>query len=247
MLFFENEKAIICEDKSKIKEELRVLKNSKYGTNSKLYIYNANELLKVFKKPHSVNELLELEELKDLNIPTLVNPNKYLNINGQFFGYSMNHVKGRMLFYINDLNIRKLLLALLKIEKDLILLANKGFVADDLNPGNILYSSKTQEIKLIDCESYKKNETNSIEININKNLYELYKLVLSIISDKTFYTESNNELYKFMKNKVLTLNNFSSSNIYKYFNCFVEILENHTDKPIETVIDFKKALKLINQ
>lgn len=246
MLFVENDKAIICSDKSKIKEELKVLKNSKYGANSKVYIYNANELLKVFKTPHSVNELLELEELKQQNIPTLVTPNKYLNINGQFFGYSMNKVKGRMLFYIDDLNIRKLLLALLKIEKDLILLAKKGFIADDLNPGNILYSSKTQEINLIDCESYTKSNWYK-EKNAFVNLNELYMMILNVITSKNIYGNYNNEFFNFMRKMIFNQIDYNKINVYDYFNSFITTLEDYNDNEIVSVKDFKKTLALFNE
>ena len=130
----------------KIKNQFKVYKNDDYGANSTIYDYKNGELLKVFNNKGSINTLYTLKEIKNLPTKSIIKVNNFIKINNEFFGYTMNKVYGRMLINIRHNNIRDLLNAFSYIEEDINILTENMINIDDLNPGNMIYNKRNNNL-----------------------------------------------------------------------------------------------------
>ncbi len=245
-MIIENYDTMILTSKRYLKRNYTKLKISKFGVNSDIYNFN-NNLIKLFKKASSTEIYNELKELNSLNTTSLVKIIKYLWIKDKFYGYSMPYIEGNMYNKIDlNTNIYKLLTSLIPLEKDLITLSKNNFVAEDLNAQNILYNENNNISKLIDLESYYKENDHSKEMIRYYNQLKLYKLFLNIISNIYKIDKTTPILYKEFNNIIYTKTSFEIG-IKTFFTSLIEILENETDQEINTINDFRKSLKLSNK
>ena len=144
------------------------LSNDINNTESNIYIYNNNELLKIFKNSHDIiNKFYVLNKLfyikENLEFKELVLPNKLLKIDSEPSGYSMDYIKqntniGLILKKNNiSFNDKKfLLIELAKIIKKIEnnkLLKKINFHLGDIHEYNFIYDNKENMIKAIDLDS----------------------------------------------------------------------------------------------
>lgn len=230
-------------NQKEINNKYKVYKNDDYGSNSTIYNYNNKELLKVFKNKGSINTLYTLNKIRDLdNIKTIIKVNKFLEINNQFYGYSMNKANGRMLLNIKHNNIRELLNTFLYLEEDVNILTENLIYIDDLNPANMIYNRKNNFIHIIDCDRYFIDENKRFSDIRYNNYVNLYLNILSALSNMYFMFHNDYKFYNLMKDTIISSGFIN--NIYNFFNYYIEELEDTVNKKIESVDDFRKALKL---
>lgn len=238
-----DENFIYANSKEDIIKLLREYKRSKFGSNSKIYNYNG-ELLKVFNNVHLIDEMSDMERLRKLEPKTMTMPNKFLFINEQFYGYSMDKKPGIMFYLMNSNTLlHDFLKALELVENDIRMISKNGFFVSDLNVMNGLYDTKTKKISLVDCDSYGRDTAESIEILCLSNLYLLYSFVLSFISNIYYEADNLPGIYKYMKKLIVDKTDLDVS-IYNFFNYLISILENEVDNEIHSIKDFRKALIL---
>lgn len=140
------------------------------NTESKLYLYQMSELLKIFKsndehfksnKLYVINKLFYIKE--HLNLNELVLPNKLVSISSISFGYTMDFIKQNTnlgLILKNDnisiedkiFFIKKIGDILKKIENNQVL-KNINFHLGDIHEGNFIYDNKNNMIKVVDLDS----------------------------------------------------------------------------------------------
>jgi len=245
-MFQEDEKYIYITSLEEIKT-LEPYKNSKYGANSNIYIYKENELLKVFNEKESIRKLKDMEYLQEIKTTNIVKPNKFLFINHDFYGFSMDIIKGSMLAYINPTtHIKDFLKSLLNVEEDLRKLSKKYLCNTDLNALNIIYSREKKQSYVIDSNSIYYFGNRSYEQCLINNLIALYLQVLSVLSKVASFEFTDNMFLLRTREQIKYYTDFII-NIEEYFNYIKEALENYVDEDINTIADFRKSLKLINE
>lgn len=243
----EDNKYIYAQNKEQITENLKEIRESKYGSNSSIFLYNKTDFLKVFKKPNMIEHMNELELLRNLKTLTLATSKKFLFIDEMFYGYSMEQKYGTVFYKLsNNTNLSDLLTSLRKIEQDLKILAENHFVATDLNVFNIMFDSKRKRASLIDCDGYFYSKEDPIEFIYLHNMHSLYSLVLYTISNIFDPNSSECEIFKYMNNILSEKIDYSATIDY-IFNYFIEILESEVNKDIKTIGEFRKSLILSNK
>ncbi len=240
----EDSKYIYVSNECDIKDNFKEIYESKYGSNSSIYLYNKKLFLKVFNEANTMRHLNELELLSSLKNLSLAVPKKFLFINELFYGYSMEQKYGTTFYKLNtNTNLKNFLIALKKIEKDLKVLSKNHFVATDLNVFNVLFDTKRKFASLVDCDGYFYSKEDSIESILLYNMYSLYSLVLYTISNIFQPSSATSELFKYMNNVLREKNDYSTS-IDQTFNYFIDLLKDESDMDIKTVGDFRKVLRL---
>lgn len=243
MVFKEDKKNIYCKNLKEIYDNLKIYKNSGWGANSKIYIYNTKELLKVFNRPDSFLNLTTMEVLNTLNTKTIIKPNKFLIVNDKYVGFSMDIAKGEMLDQINEnIIILDLLKSFVKIQEDLKILSERKLANNDINILNILYDEKTKSSKIIDCNSILFYKNTSPENLYIYSCMQLYSSLLDVLSNEMFFSKLNNNILNYMKSCISNID--SNSKVVEFFKYIIELLENSTNNEIHTIKDFRKALIL---
>lgn len=243
----EDDKYIICNEKKDITKVYKTIKTSKYGSNSDIYKYNNQELLKVFYKPHSIEEMNDLERMSNIRTKALAIAKKILFISEQFYGFSMDEKSGIALFSLKlDTLLNDFLKSLKDIEKDLTVLGNNHYIAVDLNVFNILYDCNKKESNLIDCDGLFYNKSLSKDSCTSFNLRNLYLFVLRFLSDVYDIRRTKSKCLLYMNDIVERKFEYSAS-IDKLFGYLIDFLEEYTDKEINSIGDFRKSLKLSNK
>lgn len=242
MEFLEGEEYIYCKDLKYIKDNLSLLKESRYGKNSDIYIYKLNQLLKVFKDVDTINNMNNLKRLKELSTQSIVVPNKFLILDDQYYGFSMDKINGNILYNVSkNMLLKDLLKYFSDVLYDMKLISMNSFVVDDFNSFNIILDNEKKKAKVIDCNSIIYLKEESCEKLFILNHIRLYILILLNISNMSFF--ENNNFYLYMRDYISNMTDFSIS-LEQLFSYFIEELENIVDKDIYTIKDFQKALVL---
>lgn len=246
MTLIEDEKYIYAKTLEEIKNDLILLRESKFGANSNIYIYKITELLKVFNKREPIYNMCEMELLQNVSTTNIVKPHKFLFVGEDYFGFSMKRIKGSMFAYVHpNTLISDFLNSLVNIENDLKLLSKEGFCNNDLNILNLIYNKKEKESYIIDSNSFVTYKDVSKEKLLIANLVYLYSLALSVLAKVPNFQATDNYFFLDMRDKIYNKTDFSIP-INQYFIYFKEYLEDYVDKNINTLADFRKALKLTN-
>ena len=118
------------------------LKESKYARTSKIYIYNDEELLKLF----NFNREYEKEKylvFQSLQLSNFANPKQLIYLRGLLHGYIMDKKEGAMLKYTNESIVLKDFISKIdKVVDDIHLLTSNRIFLTDLHDENILYDEK---------------------------------------------------------------------------------------------------------
>ena len=231
-IYFDNEKEII--------DNYEVFNDSwLYGSNSRIYRYNNNSLLKVFLNKEKEDKISLFEYYKSLNLSSTCLPNKYLFIREYFSGYLMSLINGKKLSNLGpNIKLDHLLASIRKIENDINLLSDNNIVVSDLNYQNIIYNEKTNESTLIDLDQYFINDRlENLKLNNIIYLYDVVFASLSLIECKALETS----LYKEIRDKINNLKEVS--NIEAIFNELFNYMTFKSKEKIETVGDIRKVLR----
>lgn len=239
----EDDKYIYAKSRAEIINLLKLYKRSKFGSNSKIYKYNG-ELLKVFNLAQSISYMNNMERFRALNPKTMSTANKFLFINEQFYGYTMNKKPGIMFYLLNCNNLLSdFFKSLEPVKKDIELISKNNFFIRDLNVMNALYDEKNKKTNLVDCDSYEFEPNESIEMVNLTNNYVLYSFILSFLSNIYYMDDNTPGFYRYMKEMIIDKTYYDEC-IETFFHYFVSILENEVDEKIKTIRDFRKALIL---
>jgi len=177
------------------------LKEGIHNSESNIFIYNNNELLKLFKNTHDViskfyvlNKLFFIKE--NINIEELVLPNKLVKVESEPAGYLMDYIKNNtnIGLILNKENIsfndKKFLLIeianILKMIENNNVLNKVGFYLGDIHEYNFIYDNKENMIKAIDIDSA---YVNGAEAPVSKFL--TYNNKLWELEEKYPYTTDN--------------------------------------------------------
>lgn len=246
MSIIEQDNYILVDNKSEIETKYKKLKESKFGSNSNIYLYNETDVLKVLNESDSVQKINDLELLKSLKTTTVTTFKKILFINELYYGYSMKYIKSKPLYNLKEsTNLKEFLISLKEIESDLKVLAENKIVAFDLNAFNVLYNDKTNKATLIDCDSYFSDKEYSKDGVLFFNMKHFYSLILRTIANTYNINSSKSLLLKYMNNIIFDKIDYIDD-IDIYFKSLISLLENEVDKEIITVKDFRKCLTLTN-
>ena len=210
-----------------------------YGSNSTIYRYDKENLLKVFKKAESLCLIDLFELIKSLNLNTVITPDKYLFIKNMFWGYLMRLARGMMLVHIPaDIQIKRFMSALRELEDDIVSMSEKNIEVSDINYLNILYDIKNNKCSLLDLDDYKVLYK-PIDLT-RKNLEYFYDVVLTCLS-QIYYGSFNSYLLNDIRNRIFNIKNIT--NIEDFFNEIFKMIEDRAHQKIETIGDVRKALR----
>jgi len=174
-----------------------------------------------------------IEKFNDIQNDTYVFPNEIVYINNEPIGFIMDYVKGKMLYYVNPLEVDLDMYTNASeiAVSDTIKLSKQNISCSDVVFNTMLSDNK---IKVIDTDSYDKlnilNEKilRSNLLNINHSLKDF--LVGSLFEE---FIESNKELNEMYKD------NFS--NIKDFLIAFRNCLSEYKGKYINTLEEVSKA------
>ncbi len=140
------------------------------NTESDLFLYRQNELLKIFKSPNYdyinnkmfvLNKLFYIKDNSDLF--EIVWPNSLVKVSGRSNGYTMDFVKSNTnlsrILNSSDVSIEDKIYFLKVIGKILSkieyddTLSSVDFHLGDIHEGNFIYDNKTNSIKVVDIDS----------------------------------------------------------------------------------------------
>ena len=220
---------------------------SNNGSNSDIYKYYKNILLKVFREHLPINEIKYFEELKKINVKNVSIPQKFIILDDKFYGYSMNFMSGKTLFRLtDDINYEIIVASLNKIQETIELFCKNKYDMCDLNLYNILYDSNKNKFNIVDIDYYEKDMNLSFSELYNFNSIRFQKVFLEAITKEFDYIKKSYNLYKELNN-ILLLGTLDTNSYTTNFMNIKYYLENTYDKEIETLGDLRKILKQNNK
>lgn len=140
------------------------------NSESRLYLFQKRELLKIFKstdKDYLTNKLFILNRLldikPDINIPELVLPNELAKVSGIVKGYTMDFIEKNtnlgLLLKNPNISLEDKIYFIIKIGKVLNkimldkTLNEERFYLGDIHEGNFIYDNSNNLIKVVDIDS----------------------------------------------------------------------------------------------
>lgn len=138
-----------------------------YGYESEIFLYNNDKIMKIFKTDDRNvlnNKLQKLKYLHTLNTNDVL-PIDLIYIDGIFKGYTS--ILKKEFYHIDSLKQNKKIryYILNEVLKKLKYYHSLGITFGDLNPHNILYNKKTNEVILCDLDNVSINELNFDVVN----------------------------------------------------------------------------------
>ena len=222
-------------------DNYKILNCSKLGSTSNIYKYKNNQIIKLFKYPESIEKLNTIEHIKKLNLKSFITPNKFIFIDEQYYGYSMDYFQAETLIDIKD-NIKYLtILKNIKlIDKDIETLTKNNIKINDLNFLNILYKSKNNKLKIIDLDEY--TISNVYEKYILLSNKEEFKMDFFLSICDCFNKNINKEKINKLRKYILSDNNNDLS-LYELFYNFKLYVEKIYIEEILTINDLRNVLR----
>ena len=161
-------------------EEISEFQKLARGACSTVYRYDNNFCIKVFNekglKLHDEESFSALVEVKN---ETCVFPESLVEVDGNIQGYVMQYIEGTEFQNVaKELDFRKIIEAIQKVEKDLKTLASYKILFNDLNQGGIMWSNEGK-IKIIDPDFFYKNKDKTKEQAYSHNL-ESFNLMIEM-------------------------------------------------------------------
>lgn len=240
----EENKYIFVSDKKEITDNFSIFSQSKYGSNSKIYCYHSNKLLKLFIDKATPTKMDFYDLIKNIKTKNIIKPDKFLIINGDFYGYSMNKANGKIIINVNpSIKYDDFIKSLLEIEQDIRNLSNKNISTNDINCLNILFDEHTKESVLVDIDNYSEEKTAPTELLTFNNLNWLYQTILYTIAiGQSINFNYDSKLFKYIMS-LITNEFLFDKNIANNFTFIKNILEDIADKEIVSIKDFRKVLR----
>lgn len=218
--------------------ELKEFKIDLYLNESKLYFYNNDQLLKIFKNSHKeyiinkmyiINKLFYIKKYLDTN--NYIMPNNIVRFNGFNSGYTMNYINNsnnlKIIMDSNNISIedkvyflKQIAYILLETENNNIL-KDIGFHLSDIHEGNFIFDNKDKKIKCVDMDSSFINgslTSNSKFLTYNYKLWDYekkYPLIEDGIEKGNIIPNNNTTILSFYYMFLNLLTNKESYNFSK--------------------------------
>lgn len=155
------------------------------GEEAKIHRYSETELIKVFNKDRRANippiqpemyQLLSHIPAKQFYLPIHLAYNR-LN---EFRAYTMLEFQNKeKSTHAQRANISTLMPYIERIEQDVDLLSEQKIRITDMKLSHILYNAETNELGIIDCGTYQKDDTNTLALeNLKQINYYLRQALL---------------------------------------------------------------------
>lgn len=219
---------------------------SNNGSNSNIYKYNKNILLKIFKEHLPFSEIKYFEDIKKLNINNVSLPQKFIIIDDKFYGYSMKFMPGKTLINLDDkVHYQDIVATLPNIQNTIERFSKNKYQMCDLNIYNVLYDEIKNTFNIVDIDLYLKENNMLYSEAYDFNALSFQSLLLTALTREFNYKRQEYKLYKKLKDILL----FGTLNNNDYARNFTEIkneLEDNYSEEIKTLKDLRKVIKKNN-
>ena len=137
-------------------EELSQMQQLGRGACSTVYRYNEGKAIKVLNdKGLELHNKDEFSKMVGIENDTCVFPKEIIEIDGKFYGYTMEYIQGQELQnVVKNIDMPTLLAAIAKVEGDLVELSANKVLFQDLNQGGLMWDEKEGCIKIIDTDFF---------------------------------------------------------------------------------------------
>ncbi len=232
-------------------DEISKLQSIGEGACSTVYRYNDNLVIKLFnEKGMSLHDEESFSDLMGIKNETCVFPETPVEANGHFQGYTMQYIEGTELFkVIKDLDLKKVIRAINKVEEDLKTLAIDKILFQDLNQGGIMWSSE-EKIKIMDTDFFQKNDDITEEEVYSSNLESFNSMIemeLGILMGQSNlvadFLQSNIEYSQLYTKYVLSSLNGNTMSVTELLNKAMKIFEQEFGKVPSSIAEMEKTLK----
>lgn len=233
------------------KEELNQLQNLGGGACATVYKFNGDLAIKIYKENGiELHDEESFSKLIGVENETCIFPKARVEIDGQFQGYAMQYVDGYMLGdLIKSIDLKTLIDAINKAEKDLQQLAAKKILLVDLNQGSLMWSNNGN-IKIIDTDFFKQNKEISEEQAYSHNLESFNSLIemeLGILSGQTNsiidFLQSNDEYTKLYMDYMLSSLKGNAMSVTELLSKAIEIFKSEFGIDVSNINEMEKFLK----
>lgn len=232
-------------------DEILKLQNLGRGACATVYRYDDNFVIKVFnEKGLELHDEESFSALVGVKNETCVFPESLVEVDGNFQGYAMQYIEGTELHKVaRELNFRKIIEAIQKVEEDLKTLASDRILFQDLNQGGIMWSNDGK-IKIIDTDFFQKNEDITEEQAYSHNLESFNSMIemeLGILMGQSNsvadFLQSNAEYNQLYMNYMLSSLNGNNMSVTELLNKAMETFEHEFGVVPGNISEMKTILK----
>ena len=232
-------------------DEVLKLQNLGRGACATVYRYDDDLVIKVFnEKGMELHDKESFSALVGVKNETCVFPESLVEVDGNFQGYAMQYVEGTELHNIaKELDFRKIIEAIQKVEEDLKTLASDKILFQDLNQGGIMWSNEGR-IKIIDTDFFQKNEDITEEQVYSHNLESFNSMIemeLGILMGQSNsvadFLQSNVEYNHLYMSYMLSSLNGNNMSVTELLNKAMEAFEHEFGETPRNIAEMETVLK----
>lgn len=201
---------------------------------------------KVFKEyPEEYEFLRELEFLTYYQSQDFAFPEEFVFLledeKKSLRGYLMKYIEGTPISTLEDATkLRDFVRALNEFEREMLNLTTQGLLLNDLNQENLIYTPD-KKIKAVDTDLYDVTSDDDFSSMYKRNLKELAATIIAqFVGDDNF---KNEQLTEYVR-KCGAYGRLRSSSLLEIL---AEEAEKEIKEPVETVGEFKQALRLLKK
>lgn len=201
---------------------------------------------KVFKEyPEEYEFLRELEFLTYYQSQDFAFPEEFVFLledeKKSLRGYLMKYIEGTTIKTLKDATmLRDFVRALNEFEREMLNLTTQGLLLNDLNQENLIYTPD-KKIKAVDTDLYDVTSDDDFSSMYKRNLKELAATIIAqFVGDDNF---KNEQLTEYVR-KCGAYGRLRSSSLLEIL---AEEAEKEIKEPVETVGEFKQALRLLKK
>lgn len=201
---------------------------------------------KVFKEyPEEYEFLRELEFLTYYQSQDFAFPEEFVFLledeKKSLRGYLMKYIEGTPICTLEDATkLRDFVRALTEFEREMLRLTTQGLLFTDLNQENLIYTPD-KRIKAVDTDLYDVTSDDDFGSMYKNNLKELAATIISeFVGDDNF---KNEQLTEYVR-RCGAYGRLRSSSLLEIL---AEEAEKEIKEPVETVGEFKQALRLLKK
>lgn len=226
--------------------DLKKLECSKSGSTSDIYKFYKDIILKIYKQPHSLNKIEIYDLIRQLDLKNITVPLKYVFIDELFYGYSMKLMKGKNILNLNpNLKLEDIFLSLPSAERTIRSLSDNNIEMNDINSFNILFDIQNHEFNIIDFDFYNiLPNTDKYELCFSNSL-EFNMELLTCLTKEFDVSRQDYPLFQKLRAYVM-IKTFKGDDFTTIFKYVKGILEDVSNKQLNTLGDMRKVMRLYN-
>lgn len=201
---------------------------------------------KVFKEyPEEYEFLRELEFLTYYQSQDFAFPEEFVFLledeKKSLRGYLMKYIEGTPISTLEDATmLRDFVRALNEFEREMLNLTTQGLLLNDLNQENLIYTPD-KKIKAVDTDLYDVTSDDDFSSMYKRNLKELAATIIAqFVGDDNF---KNEQLTEYVR-RCGAYGRLRSSSLLEIL---AEEAEKEIKEPVETVGEFKQALRILKK